>query len=77
MTEIFDTRRRFQLVDSELLGFEPNLIVMTNVGWWADNLDTVLDWLRHNCQGRYKWEGMTLQFQLESDASAFCLCWSD
>jgi hypothetical protein len=77
VNEIFDRSRRFVVVDHELLGFRPYLVLMTDVGWWADNIDLVEIWCGDNIPGGYDFQGMTLQINQESDLTSFLLRWSD
>ncbi len=77
MNEIFDRRRRFIVVDHASLEFDPFLVLMTDIGWWADNIDSVQAWCDEHMPGGYEFSGMTLHIDREQDLSMFLLRWSD
>jgi hypothetical protein len=64
---------RFVLVDFELLGRFKFLVVLTDLNFWTNNTDELLEWC--NLYGA-KIKGMTVEFDNKEQLTMFCLRWS-
>ena len=58
----------------DTLGYSTqNLIVLTDIGYWAENYELLEQWCdEHGCQAR----GMTVEIPDEPTLTLFCLRWS-
>lgn len=68
--------QRFIIADPKWLSEEykrPFVIVLTDIGFWADNADALVDWCEANdC----KTAGMTVEIADEKTLSMFILRWT-
>jgi hypothetical protein len=64
---------RFVLVDFGLLGKPDLLVVLTDLNFWTNNTDKLLEWC-----GVYgaRVKGMTVEFDNTEQLTMFCLRWS-
>jgi hypothetical protein len=64
---------RFILAEFELLGTPDLLVVLTDLTFWANNVDELLDWCN---QYGARVKGMTVEFDTNEQLTMFCLRWS-
>jgi hypothetical protein len=64
---------RFVLVDFELLGKPDLLVVLTDLNFWTNNTDKLLEWC--DVYG-VRVKGMTVEFDNTEQLTMFCLRWS-
>lgn len=50
-----------------------HMIVLTDIGFWADNVDRLSEWCNsHGC----KTQGMTVEIPTDDLLTAFCIRWA-
>lgn len=75
MNDIFESwhNQRFIVTPTYLLEENEILIVLTDINFWAENIDNLVDWCAvNNC----KPQGMTVSVPNEKTLTLFTLRWS-
>jgi hypothetical protein len=64
---------KFILADKDLTDTDKHVIVLTDVGYWVDHVDTLVDWCMTNnaCT-----QGMTVEIDDDKTLTHFILRWS-
>lgn len=65
--------RRFFVAPNYLLDEEEILIVLTDINFWAENLEDLINWCKNNqCENK----GMTVEVPDQKTLTMFVLRWS-
>ena len=75
MTDIMQDwkNKRFVMVDSNLGCSDHILIVLVEIGYWAENYELLEQWCdEHDCRA----QGMIVEIPDEPTLTLFCLRWS-
>lgn len=74
-SDVFETwkNQRYVIADSALLDHIGKFVLLTDIKFWADNIDILIEWCKVN-GGRVK--GMTVEFDNDEQLMLFVLRWS-
>jgi hypothetical protein len=64
---------RFIVVGEELLDRDERLIVLTDLKYWSEHVDELVEWCKHNNMDT---EGMTVVCGSDAEVTAFLLRWT-
>ena len=64
---------KFILADKDLTDTDKHVIVLTDVGYWVDHVDTLVDWCMTN---NARTQGMTVEIDDDKTLTHFILRWS-
>lgn len=67
-------KNRFILADSALTETDKHLIILTDIKYWAEHADELVEWC-NNTQGAYT-QGMTVEISDDKTLTHFILKWS-
>jgi hypothetical protein len=65
--------QRFIIADEDIVENNEHIAVLTDVEYWVENYDTLVDWCRIN-GGEVT--SMVVEFPNESTMALFCLRWA-
>ena len=73
MTDIMQNWKNKRFWISDIGYSDQNLIVLTDIGYWAENYELLEQWCdEHGCHA----QGMTVEIPDEPTLTLFCLRWS-
>lgn len=75
MTDIMQNwkNKRFAVAESYLVDGSGQLVILTEIGFWAENYEILKQWCdEHSCQAK----GMTVEIPDDATLTLFCLRWS-
>ena len=68
-----DFKKNKFVVAPDYLGFGPTMLILTDIGFWAENYNELGDWCGlHQC----RLSGMTVDVPDDPTLTLFCLKWS-
>lgn len=75
-TDIFQNWKnsRFILASKDLTETKNHLIIMTDIAYWAQHADDLVEWCNHNPNARP--QGMTIEISDNTTLTHFILKWS-
>lgn len=72
-TDDWKKHRYVVIKDAELTEYDGPMIIMTDVGFWADHVDECIAWCsQNNCE----LQGMTIKIPNQETLTLFALRWS-
>ena len=66
-------KNKFILADKDLTDTDKHVIVLTNVSYWVDQVDALVDWCMAN---KARTQGMTVEIDDDKTLTHFILRWS-
>ena len=67
-------RNRFILASKDLTETKNHLIVLTDIKYWAEHADALVEWCKHNPKAQT--QGMTVEISDDKTLTHFILKWS-
>lgn len=67
-------RNRFILAPKDLTETENHLIVLTDIKYWTEHADALVEWCEHNPKAQT--QGMTVEISDDKTLTHFILKWS-
>ena len=67
-------KNRFIVADSSLTNTEKHIIVLTDLVYWVEHADALVEWCKHNPKAQT--QGMTVEISDDKTLTHFILKWT-